>query len=61
MNPLGFQVEVAPIAGLLEKLIDEAHAKERRKHEHRMKELETIANSSVRDDYVQQLLLDDNF
>ena len=58
MNPLGFQIEVAPIAELLEKLIDEAHAKERRKHEHRMKELEMIANSSVRDDYVQQLLLD---
>lgn len=49
---------VDPIAGLLGKLIDESHAINRRKHEERMQELATIANSSLRDDYIQQLLLD---
>jgi hypothetical protein len=49
---------INPISGLLEKLIDEAHAERRRRHEERMQEIAMIANSNLRDDYVQQLLLD---
>lgn len=56
MNPLA--INLSPIAGILEKFIDEAHADRRRKHEERMQELAMIANSSLRDDYIQQLLLD---
>ena len=44
--------------GLVDKLMDELAAKDRREHEVRMKELQMIDNSSLRDEYVQQLLLD---
>lgn len=46
------------VAGLVEKLIDEVGAEKQRKYERRMKDLEMISNSSLRDTYVQQLLLD---
>lgn len=49
---------VYPISGLLEHFISEIHAENRRKHEQKIKELEIIANSSLRDAYAQQLLLD---
>jgi hypothetical protein len=56
LNPITACIN--PVSGLLEKLIDEAHAERRRKHEERMQEIAMIANSNLRDDYVQQLLLD---
>jgi hypothetical protein len=47
-----------PLTGLFETLIKEVYADKQRKHEQRMKELQLIADSSLRDAYVQQLLLD---
>lgn len=46
------------IVGLLEQIIEELAAKDRREHELRMAELKLIENSSLRDEYAQQLLLD---
>lgn len=46
------------LAGLLDSIIEEIGAKERREHERRMKELQIIENSNLRDDYVQHLLID---
>lgn len=46
------------LSGLLEKIIDEVSAGERRKHEQKMKELSIIDNSNLRDEYVRQMLLD---
>lgn len=46
------------LAGLLDSIIEELGAKDRREHERRMKELQIIENSSLRDEYVKQLLLD---
>lgn len=50
-----------PIAGLLEKFIDEVGADKRRRHEERMKTLSMIADSKLRDAYVHQLLLNQFF
>lgn len=49
---------VSPIAGLLQTIIQEAHAENQRRHEEKMAQIELIANSELRDSYVQQLLLD---
>lgn len=49
---------VSPIAGLLQTIIEEAHAENKRRHQEKMAEIELIANSQIRDSYVQQLLLD---
>jgi len=46
------------IAGLLDSVIEEIGAKDRRDHERQMKKLEIIENSNLRDEYVKQLLLD---
>jgi hypothetical protein len=40
----------------LDSIIEELGAKDRREHERRMKELQIIENSNLRDEYVQQLL-----
>lgn len=49
---------VSPIAGLLQTIIQEAHAENQRRHEEKMAQIELIANSELRDSYVQQLLFD---
>lgn len=51
-------MSVPIIAGLLDSIIEEMGAKDRREHERRMKELQMIENSSLRDEYAKQLLLD---
>lgn len=53
----GVDTSVPIIAGLLDSIIKELGAKDRREHERRMKELEIIENSSLKDEYVRQLLL----
>ena len=45
------------LSGLLDSIIEEIGAKDRREHERRMGELQIIENSSLRDEYVRQLLL----
>jgi len=52
---------VDSIAGLLEKVINEAGAERRRKHEERTKLIQLISDSKLRDSYVQQLLLNQFF
>ncbi|MDJ0550295.1 MAG: hypothetical protein PX639_14505, partial [Microcystis sp. M49637_WE12] len=47
-----------PIPKLLDTILTEIYAENRRKHEERMAELQVISNSSLRDAYAQQLLLD---
>lgn len=47
---------VSPIAGLLQTIIQEAHAENQRRHEEKMAQIVLIANSELRDSYVQQLL-----
>jgi hypothetical protein len=47
-----------PIPKLLDTILTEIYAENRRKHEERMAELQIISNSSLRDAYAQQLLLD---
>lgn len=49
---------VPVLSGLLESIIEELGAKDRREHERRMKELQIIENSNLRDEYVKQLLID---
>ena len=49
---------VSPIASLLQTVIQEAHAENQRRHEEKMSEINLIANSQLRDSYVQQLVLD---
>lgn len=49
---------IYPIASLLQTIIQEAHAENQRQHEKKMAEINLIANSELRDCYVQQLLLD---
>ncbi len=49
---------VSMIAGLLDSIIEEMGAKDRREHERRLKELQIIEKSSLKDEYVRQLLLD---
>jgi hypothetical protein len=49
---------ISPIASLLQTVIQEAHAENQRKHEEKMAEIQLIANSELRDSYVQQLILD---
>ena len=49
---------VPVLAGLLDSIIEELGAKDRREHERRIKELQIIESSSLRDEYVKQLLLD---
>ncbi|MGL5871988.1 MAG: hypothetical protein ACRC2R_06415 [Xenococcaceae cyanobacterium] len=51
-------IMLSPIAGLLETVFKEIHAENHRKHEKQMQELNIINNSQLRDDYVQQILLD---
>lgn len=51
-------MSVPVIAGLLDLIIEEMGAKDRREHERRMKELQIIENSNLKDEYVKQLLLD---
>lgn len=52
---------IRSIAGLLEKLINEAGAEKRRKHREQMATIKLISDSSLRDAYVQQLLLNQFF
>jgi hypothetical protein len=47
-----------PIPKLLDTILTEIYAENRRKHEERMAELQIISNSQLRDAYAQQLLLD---
>lgn len=54
----GFNMSVPVIAGLLDSIIDELGAQDRRNHERRMKDLQIIENSNLKDEYVRQLLLD---
>jgi hypothetical protein len=49
---------IVPLASLLQTIIQEAHAENQRRHEEKMAEINLIANSELRDCYVQQLLLD---
>ena len=49
---------VYPIASLLQTIIQESHAENQRRHEEKMAQIKLIANSELRDSYVQQLLLD---
>ena len=46
------------LSGLLDSIIQEIGAEDRRKHEFRMQELKMIENSDLRDEYVKQLLLE---
>ena len=48
----------SPVAGLLQSIIDEERAKKQRQHERRMAEIKLIADSTMRDKYVEQLVLD---
>ena len=54
----GINLFASPIAGLLQSVIQEAHAKKQRRHERRMAEIKLIADSKMRDRYVEQLVLD---
>ena len=49
---------VSPIAGLLQSIIQEARAENKRRHEEKMAEVQLIANSELRDSYVRQIVLD---
>lgn len=49
---------VSPIASLLQTVIQESHAENQRRHEEKMSQINLIANSELRDSYVQQLILD---
>ena len=49
---------VSPLANLLQTIIQESHRENQRRHEEKMAEINLIANSELRDSYVQQLLLD---
>ena len=49
---------VSPIASLLQTVIQESHAENLRRHEEKMSQINLIANSELRDSYVQQLILD---
>lgn len=49
---------ISPIAGLLQTIIQEAHVENQRRHEEKMAEIQLIANSELRDSYVQQIILD---
>jgi hypothetical protein len=49
---------VFPIASLLQTIIQETNAENKRRHEEKMAEINLIANSELRDSYVQQMLLD---
>lgn len=51
-------MSVPVISGLLDSIVEEIGAKDRRRHERQMAELQIIENSSLRDEYVKQLLLD---
>jgi hypothetical protein len=54
----GFGASIPVLAGLLDSVIKELGAKDRREHERRMAELRVIESSAFRDEYAQQLLLD---
>lgn len=54
----GIDMSVPMIAGLLDSIIEKVGAKDRHEHERRMKELQIIENSNLKDEYVKQLLLD---
>ncbi|HEY9770146.1 MAG TPA: hypothetical protein V6C71_16930 [Coleofasciculaceae cyanobacterium] len=51
-------VFIFPIASLLQAIIQEAHAENQGRHEEKMSQINLIANSELRDSYVQQLILD---
>lgn len=53
----GFNMSVPVIAGLVDSIIDKLGAQDRRNHELRMKDLQIIQNSNLKDEYVRQLLL----
>ncbi len=54
----GIASSVVGLSGLFERIIDEVSAEQRRQHELKLKELSIIENSSLRDEFVAQLLLD---
>ena len=54
----GLNIFASPVAGLLQSAIQEAHAKKQRRHERKMAEIKLIADSKMRDKYVEQLILD---
>lgn len=54
----GASTPIPILPGLIDSIIEELGAKDRREHERRMKDLQIIENSSLKDEYVQQLLLD---
>ena len=49
---------ISPLAGLLQTIIEESYKENQRKYEEKMAQINLIANSELRDSYVQQLLLD---
>jgi hypothetical protein len=49
---------VSPLADLLQTIMQEVHAENQRRHEEKMAEIKLIANSELRDSYVQQIILD---
>lgn len=49
---------IGMLAGLVDSIIQEIGANDRREHERHMQELKIIESSSLRDEYVKQLLLD---
>jgi hypothetical protein len=59
-NFINFKMDlfISPIASLLQTVIQEAHAENKRRHEEKMAEIRLIANSELRDSYVEQMLLD---
>jgi hypothetical protein len=50
-------MNVLILTGLLDKIIDEVSAEQRRQHDLKIRELSIIESSGLRDAYVQQLLL----
>ena len=49
---------ISPLASLLQTVIQETQAENQRRHEEKMSQINLIANSELRDNYVQQLILD---
>ena len=58
MYSVGVTQSLGLALGVLGKLVDAKAKQRQRKHELRMKELEIISNSSQRDLYAKELLLD---
>lgn len=49
---------ISPIANILQTVIQESHAENQRRHEEKMSEINLIANSELKDSYIQQIILD---